>query len=238
MSPLLATHVCAVPLLSHLWLFASLFIVQPAVTCNRCKGNQKHWDVIDDIDGRMDVLTGSCRKTLCQRVGKCDTHKRGCVTLLITTHAPLHSRIQEEGRPKGQLPAFLSSPDVNRIWPSLSVVQLMYFLSYLSCSLADRWGTTVDFTTSFLHSSRFSAFRSMIFHSRPVHSLMLSSHHFLCLPLRLPPWTVPCRIVLASPDDHVTCPHHFSLCLFAEVRRSSYGPMADVTLFLRTWFSV
>ena len=36
------------------------------------------------------------------------------------------------------------------------------FLSYLSRSLADRWGTTVDFTTSFLHSSRFSAFRSMI----------------------------------------------------------------------------
>ena len=57
-------------------------------------------------------------------------------------------------------------------------------LSYLSRSLADRWGTTVDLTTSFLHSSRFSAFRSMIFHSRPIHSLMLSSHRFLCLPLR------------------------------------------------------
>ena len=31
-------------------------------------------------------------------------------------------------------------------------------LSHLSRSLADRWGTTVDLTTSFLHSSRFSAF--------------------------------------------------------------------------------
>ena len=61
------------------------------------------------------------------------------------------------------------------------------FLSYLSRSLADRWGTTVNFTTSFLHSSWFSAFRSSIFHSRPVHSLMLSAHRFLCLPLRLPP---------------------------------------------------
>ena len=40
---------------------------------------------------------------------------------------------------------------------------------------------------------------------------MLSSHRFLCLPLRLPPWTVPCRIVLASPDDCVTCLYHFSL---------------------------
>ena len=60
-------------------------------------------------------------------------------------------------------------------------------LSYLSRSLVDRWGTTVDFSTNFLHSSRFSAFRSVMFHSRPVHSLMLSSHRFLCLSLRLPP---------------------------------------------------
>ena len=100
------------------------------------------------------------------------------------------------------------------------------YLSHLSCSLADRRGTTVDFTTSFLHSSWFSAFRSMMFHSRPVHSLMLSSHHFLCLPLCLPPWTIPCRIVLASPDDRVACPYHFSLRLFTVVKRSSYGPMA------------
>ena len=97
---------------------------------------------------------------------------------------------------------------------------------HLSLSLADHWGTTGDFTTNFLHSSQFSAFRSMMFHSRPVHSLMLSSHRFLCLPLRLPPCTVPCRTVLASPDDRVTCLYYFSLCLFTEVRRSSYGPMA------------
>ena len=99
------------------------------------------------------------------------------------------------------------------------------FLSHLSRSLADRWGTTVDFTTSFLHSVRFTAFRSIMFHGRPVHCLMLSSHRFLCLPLRLPPSTVPCRIVLASPDDRVTCPYHFSMRLFTEVR-SSYGPIA------------
>ena len=55
---------------------------------------------------------------------------------------------------------------------------------------------------------------------------MLSSHRFLCLPLCLPPWTVPCMVVLASPDDHVTCLYHFSLYLFTEVRRSSRGPMA------------
>ena len=78
------------------------------------------------------------------------------------------------------LPLLLSRFDIHFPDPRLSP-------SYLSRSLADRWGTTVDFTTSFLHSSRLSAFRSMIFHSRPVHSLMLSSHGFLRLPLHLPP---------------------------------------------------
>ena len=107
---------------------------------------------------------------------------------------------------------------------------------YLSHSLADRWGTTVDFTTSFLHFLRFSAFRSSILHSKPVHSLMLSSHHFLCLPLCLPPSTVLCRIVLASPDHYVTCPYHFSLRLFTEIRRSSYGPMVfPILLSLPHW---
>ena len=121
--------------------------------------------------------------------------------------------------------------------PSLAVYvaarghQVSRKVSFLSClfrGLADRWGTTVDFTTSFLHSLWFSAFGSMIFHSWPVHSLMLSSHRFLCLRLGLPPWIVPCRIVLvlASPDDCVMCPYHFSVPLFTEVRRSSYGPMA------------
>ena len=89
---------------------------------------------------------------------------------------------------------------------------LLYLL--ISRSLADRWGTTEDFTTNLLHSSRFSAFRSMMFHSRPVQSLMLSSHRFLCLPLRLHPCTVTCSTVLASPDDRVTCAYHLSLSLF------------------------
>ena len=94
-----------------------------------------------------------------------------------------------------------------------SELVLLTWHLHLSHSLADRWGTTVEFTTSFLHFSRFPAFRSMIFHSKPVHSLMLSLHRFLCLPLCLPHWTVPCSIVLASPDDHVTCPYYFSLHL-------------------------
>ena len=110
---------------------------------------------------------------------------------------------------------------------------MLFLSSYLSRSLANRWGTTADFTTSFLHSLRFSAFRSSIFHSRPVHSLMLSSHRFLCLPLHLPPRTVPCRIVLASPDDRVTCPYHFSLRLSLQS-----GGLYMARWRLRFWFSL
>ena len=72
--------------------------------------------------------------------------------------------------------------------------------------------------------------------SRPVHSLMLSSHRFLCLPLCLPLCTIPCRIVLASPDDLVMCLYHFNLHLFAEVIFSSYGLMAfPILVLLPRW---
>ena len=74
---------------------------------------------------------------------------------------------------------------------SLRYTDMFTSSPHLFRSLADRWGICVDVTTSVLHSSRFSAFHSMMFHSRPVHSLMLSSVRFLCPPLHLPPCTVP-----------------------------------------------
>ena len=37
--------------------------------------------------------------------------------------------------------------------------------------------------------------------SMPVHSLMMSSHLFLCLPRLLPPCIVPCKMFLAKPDE-------------------------------------
>ena len=40
--------------------------------------------------------------------------------------------------------------------------------------------------------------------SRPVHTLMLSSHLFLCPPCLLPPFTVPCKMVLARSDERET----------------------------------
>ena len=50
----------------------------------------------------------------------------------------------------------------------------------------DRWGTIDDFLTSSLHVSLFSTGLWESANSIPVHSLILSSHLFFCLPLRLP----------------------------------------------------
>ena len=57
-----------------------------------------------------------------------------------------------------------------------------------SLNLEGRWGTTDDFATSFLHFSLFSTALWDWPNSRPVHSLMLSSHLFLCPPCLLPPF--------------------------------------------------
>ena len=89
-----------------------------------------------------------------------------------------------------------------------------------------RWGTTDDFATSFLHFSLFSTALWDLPNSRPVHSLMLSSHLFLCLPCLLSLFTVPCKMILARPDERETWPYHCSLHLFTMVRRSSCGPIA------------
>ena len=88
-----------------------------------------------------------------------------------------------------------------------------------------RWGTTDDFATSFLHFSLFSTALWDLPNSRPVHSLMSSSHLFLCLPCLLPPFNVPCKMVLARPDERETWPYHCSLRLFTIIR-SSCGPIA------------
>ena len=88
-----------------------------------------------------------------------------------------------------------------------------------------RWGTTDDFATNFLHFPLFSTALWDLPNSRPVHSLMLSSHLFLCPPCLLPPFTVPCKMVLTRPDERETWPYHCSLRLFTIVR-SPCGPIA------------
>ena len=40
-----------------------------------------------------------------------------------------------------------------------------------------------------------------------IHFLMLSSHLFLCLPCLLPPFTAPCKMALARPNERKTWPY-------------------------------
>ena len=111
---------------------------------------------------------------------------------------------------------------------------------HLSLNCKSRWGTADDFTTSFLHFSLFSTALLELANSRPVYSLKLSSHIFICLPCPLPLSTVPCKMVLARSDKRETCPYHFSLRLFTMVRRFSCVPVASgilaLTSSLITWY--
>ena len=93
--------------------------------------------------------------------------------------------------------------------------------------------------TTHLHKQfpPFSLFSTALWdlaNSRPVHSLMLSSHVFFCLSCRLAPLIVPCKMVLARPNEQETCPYHCSLRLFKIVRRSC-GPIVCWTSSLVAW---
>ena len=90
-------------------------------------------------------------------------------------------------------------------------------LSHLFPNCKCPWGTTDDFATSSLHFSLFSTALWDLANSRPGHSLMLSSHLFLCLPCLLPPLTVPWKMVLVRPHERETWPYHCSLHLFMMV---------------------
>ena len=112
------------------------------------------------------------------------------------------------------------------------LVLMILFLFY-PITLEGRRGTTDEFATTPFHLDLFSAALVELAKSIPVHSLILSSHLFFCLPLFLFPFTVPCRIVFAKPEDLETWPNHLSFRFLTRVRSSSYSPMA-AWIFLRT----
>ena len=87
----------------------------------------------------------------------------------------------------------------NTSWLSCTQIHASFIIYHLSLNHEGHWGTTDDFTTSFLHFSLFSTALWDLANSRPVNSPMLSSHLFVCLPCFLPPFTVPCKMVL-QPD--------------------------------------
>ena len=78
-------------------------------------------------------------------------------------------------------------------------------------------GATDEFATIPFHLFLFSAALVELTNSILVHSLILSSHLFLCLPL-LFPFTVPCTIVLAKPEDFEMWPNHLSFRFLTRVR--------------------
>ena len=111
-----------------------------------------------------------------------------------------------------------------------------HLISSQSINLGGRRGTTDDVATMAFHPSLSSLSSAALRESPnpiPVHSLMLSSHLFFCLPRFLAPFTVLCRIVFAMPEDLEMWPYHLSFCFFTMVRRSSCTPIASWIL-LRT----
>ena len=111
------------------------------------------------------------------------------------------------------------------------------FYSVLShpITLEGRRNTTDEFPTIPFHLILFSAALVELAKSIPVHSLILSSHLFFCLPLFVFPFTVPCRIVFAKPEDLETWPNHFSYRFLTRVRSSSYSPMAAWIFLVVIW---
>ena len=110
----------------------------------------------------------------------------------------------------------------------MSIISLWFLFSILfyPITLEGHWGTTDEFSTIPLHLVLFSATIVELAKSIPVHSLILFSHFFFGLPLFLFPFTVPCRIVFAKPEDLETWPNHLSFRFLTRVRSSSYSPMA------------
>ena len=108
-----------------------------------------------------------------------------------------------------------------------------YSILFYPITLEGRRGTTDEFTTIPFHLDLFSAALGELAKSISVHSLILSSQLFFCLPLLLFPFTVSGRIVFAKPVDLETWPNHLSFRFLTRVRSSSYSPVA-VWIFLRT----
>ena len=84
---------------------------------------------------------------------------------------------------------------------SLGAKPLFYCILFYPITLEGHRGTTDEFATIPFHLDLFSAALVELAKSIPVHSLILSSRLFFCLPLFLFPFTVPCRIVFAKPED-------------------------------------
>ena len=122
---------------------------------------------------------------------------------------------------------------MERIFFGTIAKKIRLSILFYPITLEGRGRTTDEFATFPFHLVRFSAALVELAKSIPVHSLILSSHLFFCLPLLLIPFTVPCRIVFTKPEVLGTWPNHLSFRFLTRVRSSLYSPMA-AWIFLRT----
>ena len=98
---------------------------------------------------------------------------------------------------------------------------------HLSLNNEGRWGTTDDFKTSFLHCLISTALWDLA-NSRPVHSLR--SFHLFLFASSVPHFTVPCKMVLARPNDG----KHIHISSFCVTLRWS-GGLRVVRLLAESW---
>ena len=84
-------------------------------------------------------------------------------------------------------------------------------------------GGTDDVATITFHPFLSSAVLRESPNSITVHSLMLSSHLFFCLPLLLASFTVLCTIVFDMPEDLEMWPYHLSFRFFTMVRGDQHA---------------
>ena len=73
----------------------------------------------------------------------------------------------------------------------LFFLKFKFSILFYPITLEGRRGTTDEFATIPFHLDLFSAALVELAKAIPVHSLILSSHLFFCLPLFLFPFTVP-----------------------------------------------
>ena len=115
----------------------------------------------------------------------------------------------------------MSSVPLFKAVPCPNISQAVFYsILFYPITMEGRRGTIDEFATIPFHLDLFSAALVELAKSIPVHSLILSSHLFLCRPLFLLPFTVPCRIVLAKPEDLETWPNHLSFRFLTRVRSS------------------
>ena len=96
---------------------------------------------------------------------------------------------------------------------------LKNLISSQSLNLGGRRGTTDDVATIPFHSSAALSLQT------PFPFILWCYLFFFCLPLLLAPFTVPCRIVFAMPEDLEMWPYHLSFRFFTTVRGSSCTPV-------------